>query len=299
MRKERPTGVSILAIWYFLNGLSTFAGGLTPLFLPIPGGLGAITYAPIIIGLSGVIFGALYLAFGYGLWEGFNWARIGAIVLAALALVAYLFFGVVFLVGISLFGTVLSFPGVGIGLLILAVIEGAIIYYLLRPDVEMFFQPISETYPQEQSTVEQISVRSPVQTFSQPAPMQTPIRSEEPMRRPPRTELIDQPTPAAAWLVARGGSRPSKEFGLQSRSENVVGRDGTQSDIVLDDSTVSKLHAKIRFENGQFFLYDMGSTNGTFVNNRRVQRQSLLDGDDVRFGSTRFVFKEVRSPRSA
>jgi pSer/pThr/pTyr-binding forkhead associated (FHA) protein len=113
----------------------------------------------------------------------------------------------------------------------------------------------------------------------------------------PPTEVIGAAQPPAAWLVMRAGNRSGKQYGLQ-RGRNVVGRDGTQCEVIVDDATVSKRHAEIRHENGQFVLYDLASTNGTFVNNRRVQRQGLLDGDDVRIGHVAFVFKEVKIGRA-
>jgi pSer/pThr/pTyr-binding forkhead associated (FHA) protein len=59
-----------------------------------------------------------------------------------------------------------------------------------------------------------------------------------------------------------------------------------------DDPTVSTRHAEIRAERGGIVVADLGSTNGTFVNNQRVQGvMALSDGDLVRFGNTQIKFR--------
>jgi hypothetical protein len=55
-------------------------------------------------------------------------------------------------------------------------------------------------------------------------------------------------------------------------------------DLVLAEEIVSRHQATLLIENGHCVLLDEGSTNGTFVNNRKVQKQVLRDGDEVEFG---------------
>jgi pSer/pThr/pTyr-binding forkhead associated (FHA) protein len=93
-------------------------------------------------------------------------------------------------------------------------------------------------------------------------------------------------------LIARNGPLAGKSFGLKAGS-TTIGRDTRKADIILDTSTVSGEHARVRYEGGQFFLYDLASTNGTFINNRQIQKQMLRDGDVVRFGQAETVFKSV------
>jgi pSer/pThr/pTyr-binding forkhead associated (FHA) protein len=107
-----------------------------------------------------------------------------------------------------------------------------------------------------------------------------------------RTQVISSSPRAVAWLVVVKGRNTGRDIRLGRI--NAIGREGMQNTIVLDDSAASALHAKIRLERGRFVLYDLGSTNGTFVNGRPAQKQTLMDGDEVAIGHTLFVFKEVR-----
>ena len=85
------------------------------------------------------------------------------------------------------------------------------------------------------------------------------------------------------------------------KSNMPLGRDQT-ADIVIDDPTVSRKHAEIVHSNDEFVLLDLGSKNGSFVNEVKVGRmgQSLKDGDEIRFGPghTALVFRENNAMES-
>jgi len=66
------------------------------------------------------------------------------------------------------------------------------------------------------------------------------------------------------------------------------------NDIVLPDPNVSRVHARIERRNKSFFILDLDSTNGTYLNEKRVTEAKLKDGDIIRLGSTRLLFR--RSP---
>lgn len=76
------------------------------------------------------------------------------------------------------------------------------------------------------------------------------------------------------------GPLTGKSISLQA--SQVIGRDPL-CDIVLPDPGVSKRHAELRIENGELWLKDLGSSNGTYVNGVRIQRQELQLGDKVGF----------------
>lgn len=106
-----------------------------------------------------------------------------------------------------------------------------------------------------------------------------------------KTEIIGQPPPPVGWLVVRSGRRSGRDYRLAVQT--TVGRDAMQCDLILDDESVSAEHATIKYERGQFVLYDLASTNGTFLNGEKVQRTPLADGDAITFGHTKVVFKMV------
>src|SRR5947207_15332756 len=68
-----------------------------------------------------------------------------------------------------------------------------------------------------------------------------------------------------------------------------VGR-GSSCQIQVTDAGVSSKHAKVWCEDNVFYVMDLGSTNGTFVNDRDVDREKLSDGDVVTFGMTKAQF---------
>src|SRR3954468_1593740 len=63
-----------------------------------------------------------------------------------------------------------------------------------------------------------------------------------------------------------------------------VGR-GLECAIRTDDAMVSRRHSQVRMEGGRFIIEDLGSANGTLINNNRVQRQTLTHNDVVQCGS--------------
>ncbi|RME76303.1 MAG: FHA domain-containing protein [Planctomycetota bacterium] len=75
-----------------------------------------------------------------------------------------------------------------------------------------------------------------------------------------------------------------------------IGR-GRENDIVLSHFSVSKYHAKIAYEQGEFVLYDLNTTNGTMVNDSMIQRCVLAHGDTLNFGQVYGVFYCEAFPR--
>jgi hypothetical protein len=68
-----------------------------------------------------------------------------------------------------------------------------------------------------------------------------------------------------------------------------IGR-GLDNDLVLESTDVSRHHARIEFREGQWLIFDLGSTNGTRVNERPVQQAALRDGDRIAFGGLQLEF---------
>ena len=77
---------------------------------------------------------------------------------------------------------------------------------------------------------------------------------------------------------------------LLANDTTTVGRD-TQSDVFLDDVTVSRAHAVLeRKDDGSFFVRDLGSLNGTYVNGEQVETTKLAGGDQVQIGMFKLTF---------
>jgi pSer/pThr/pTyr-binding forkhead associated (FHA) protein len=94
--------------------------------------------------------------------------------------------------------------------------------------------------------------------------------------------------PGSALLVVRRGPNAGSRF-LLDTEVTTAGRH-PESDIFLDDVTVSRRHAEFRREAGVFTVRDVGSLNGTYVNRERVESATLANADEVQIGKFRLVF---------
>lgn len=97
-------------------------------------------------------------------------------------------------------------------------------------------------------------------------------------------------TPGQGILVIRSGDRIGEQFVL-ANDVTTIGRH-PNSDIALDDITVSRRHVQITRANDQYIVTDSGSLNGTYLNQRRVDSAELCQGDELQVGKFRFVFLE-------
>jgi hypothetical protein len=92
----------------------------------------------------------------------------------------------------------------------------------------------------------------------------------------------------AALVIRSGGGRVGESFPLRG-DRMTVGR-RPDSDVFLDDVTVSRDHALIVRRNGGYWLDDLGSLNGTYVNRRRIDSHRLEDGDELQVGKYKLTF---------
>lgn len=97
--------------------------------------------------------------------------------------------------------------------------------------------------------------------------------------------LVEEPT---AMLVVRQGAKRGSRIALDSERIE-IGRH-PESDIFLDDITVSRRHAEILNVEGGHEVLDVGSLNGTYVNLDRADRVLLKDGDELRVGKFKLVY---------
>ncbi len=86
------------------------------------------------------------------------------------------------------------------------------------------------------------------------------------------------------------GPGPARKVRVLPLEEVVLGRDD-ECEVILDEGPVSRTHAKVVYQDYQPEVYDLGSTNGTFLNGKRVHRAFLKHGDRIQVGANLF---EVR-----
>ncbi|MGE3546425.1 MAG: FHA domain-containing protein [Kofleriaceae bacterium] len=97
--------------------------------------------------------------------------------------------------------------------------------------------------------------------------------------------------PIVGWIVPLNGNQAYKTFRLRSGGTKI----GTAppADVVIDDGFMSTEHCQIHASPAGFTLIDNGSTNGSYVNDRRVQKHELVDNDTLTLGKTTFRFKSI------
>jgi hypothetical protein len=91
-----------------------------------------------------------------------------------------------------------------------------------------------------------------------------------------------------ALVVRSGGGRAGETFHPQGE-RTMIGR-SPDCEIFLDDVTVSRRHAELVQRDGDFYIEDLGSLNGTFLNKRRIESGRLEDGDELQIGKYRLTF---------
>jgi hypothetical protein len=121
----------------------------------------------------------------------------------------------------------------------------------------------------------------------------------------PEDHLEDEPfgelalealAPGTALLVVRRGPNAGSRFMLD-KDLTTVGRH-PESDIFLDDVTVSRRHAEFhRVPGPGFEVRDVGSLNGTYLNRERIEAAPLASGDEVQIGKFRLVYLTAEAAR--
>jgi pSer/pThr/pTyr-binding forkhead associated (FHA) protein len=92
-------------------------------------------------------------------------------------------------------------------------------------------------------------------------------------------------------LVIRSGPNPGKAFELATDSVS-IGREAN-NDIVIQDTEISRNHARIIRRGGGYILEDLGSTNGSFINSQQVSSpRAIVPGDEIGFGGNVVVVLE-------
>ncbi|MBW2453504.1 MAG: diguanylate cyclase [Deltaproteobacteria bacterium] len=108
-----------------------------------------------------------------------------------------------------------------------------------------------------------------------------------------RAELTRRSERDRAYLIVLAGADVGKMFKLD-QGETVIGR-SHRADIRLEDDSISRLHVKVTLQGTKVLIEDLGSSNGTLVNEARISGRALGDGDKIRLGETailKFTFHD-------
>ena len=120
------------------------------------------------------------------------------------------------------------------------------------------------------------------------APAKAPENDDRAMLNESDAAAVDALPARSALLVVQRGPGAGSRY-LLDGDLSTVGRH-PESDIFLDDITVSRRHVEFRRAEGGFRVHDVGSLNGTYVNGDRVDDAELANGDEVRIGKFRLIF---------
>jgi pSer/pThr/pTyr-binding forkhead associated (FHA) protein len=96
---------------------------------------------------------------------------------------------------------------------------------------------------------------------------------QQPMGMPPGVPAMPGAPGPKLWLHYRG------QRVEVNKDRFIIGRGKQSSDLTIKDPNVSRQHAMIECLNGQYFMVDMGSTNGIEFNGQRIQRKPIAAGD--------------------
>jgi len=188
-----------------------------------------------------------------------------------------------------------SFPWIYVGFGALAfVLIGLLMVILLTPKSKTQYQPVGGAYPPPRPMTPP-PPPPPSYTPAPPAPPKssaTMMDAPKPQRSASETFIADdRADPVLAYLIVKTGARSGTNYPLKKAIIKIGREQG--NDIVIDDKKTSREHAKLKMEDGKFVLYDLASSNGTFVNGVKIQNQSILDSDEIQIGESLLVFKTV------
>ncbi len=90
------------------------------------------------------------------------------------------------------------------------------------------------------------------------------------------------------WILQSAGEEPAWTFRITPGAIKTVGR-APRADFIIDAALVSRLHCRLTATGDTIEVVDLESTNGTFVNDRRIERAQVASGDRLRVGGVELV----------
>jgi hypothetical protein len=142
--------------------------------------------------------------------------------------------------------------------------------------------------------------RTGFQGAGPPQSVKTRLEAEPPKEASPAAPAAGRKTviltekrkpPVVGWFVALTGEQKGEDFRIRD-GQNIIGS-ASDADVVLRDTAVSGKHASLRYKDQKFFLTDLDSSNGTYLNDGTtpIAREELKDNDVVRIGEVSLKFK--------
>jgi len=110
-----------------------------------------------------------------------------------------------------------------------------------------------------------------------------------------QVEVEDLMQQMSDCMVVYQGGPLGLRVNLEPLSTVVIGRE-PHCDFALDDASMSRRHCEVRHGGDRVIIRDLGSANGTLVNNRAVDEQVIRDGDMIQLGSVVFKFLDAQNP---
>lgn len=100
------------------------------------------------------------------------------------------------------------------------------------------------------------------------------------------------------WILQSAGGEPAWTFRLAPGATKTVGR-APRADFIVDAALVSRLHCRLTASGDAVEVVDLSSTNGTFVNGKRIERAQIASGDRLRVGRVEFSVEKNARAESA
>jgi Protein of unknown function (DUF3662)/FHA domain len=175
-------------------------------------------------------------------------------------------------------------------------LAGYLLEHARRERLAMLSKPVIEFETDDRLGLGEFGIQTRVvQPENEPEPVDAPEPVEE---RSGRTMIYSAAGRSAEPLEERARARHERALLILDGRRLVVGAEGAKlgrsrrCDIVIDDHNVSREHAELRPRGGSWVLTDLGSTNGSSVNGRRIDAPTVIKpGDDVELGSASMKFE--------
>jgi Protein of unknown function (DUF3662)/FHA domain len=169
------------------------------------------------------------------------------------------------------------------------------------PDLAMGESGVSARVVQPREGLEPVRTPTPAPAPAAPShEVPSPPAAVTPPAQPAATMVYrpEEPEPAPPPAPEPEPKHPVVTLSFDGREVPVTGDRvilgrSRECDIRLADTNVSRRHAEVRHEDDAYWIVDLGSTNGTELNGRRVERARLSDGDRITLGATDLRFGHV------